>query len=545
MALNPLSHILNQYELKGYKLKDGIFINHLLYMDDLKVYANNKTNLKVLLDSVEIFTEDIGMTFGLDKCNILHLTAGRRDTWEGNEHSLINGQVINQLQIDQNYKYLGIYESGKIQHEELRQQFVAEYVKRIKKLTNTQLNARNLIKGINSYAIPVLLYSFGIINYKNNDLKQIDRKTRKLLNLKKAHQQKADVERLYMPVDEGGRGLINVELLYKKQILKYDQYLSREQDHLIKSIRQHDVNKVKYSISKEAREIVSELQLPQGNNLTDAILKKAILDNQNRKWREKQLHGQYPRAVLDLPNIDKGMTFKWIKKCHISPSLESSLFVIQDQSIMTKQFIRDIARQPSDGKCRLCGQKDETVQHIVSGCEKLAGTLYIKRHNNLVEYVHWCLAKKHGIDVAKLWWKEKLTQPKVTENETTKLLWEIPIQTDSTITHNRPDIIYINKTDNMTYLIDITVPSDYNIGPKEIEKLSKYHPLRVEITRMWNTRTKVIPIVVGATGTVAKNLKTYTDELDAGIRIDILQKQAAIHTIGIIGKVLGGGIVTI
>lgn len=79
-------------------------------------------------------------------------------------------------------------------------------------------------------------------------------------------------------------------------------------------------------------------------------------------------------------------------------------------------------------------------------------------------------------------------------------MWEIPVQTDVTVTHNRPDIIYINKIDNKTYLIDITVPSDYNIGAKEIEKLSKYHLLQKEITRLWNTQAQVVPIVIGAFG---------------------------------------------
>ncbi|XP_028041565.1 uncharacterized protein LOC114251477 [Bombyx mandarina] len=104
--------------------------------------------------------------------------------------------------------------------------------------------------------------------------------------------------------------------------------------------------------------------------------------------------------------------------------------------------------------------------------------------NNLVQYVYWCLAKKHKIEVSDLWWKETLTQPQVKENESTKILWEMPVQTDVTVTHNRPDIIYIDKTNNNTFLIDIPVPSDYNIGAKEIEKLSKYHLLKTECHRV-------------------------------------------------------------
>ncbi|XP_045769747.1 uncharacterized protein LOC123870465 [Maniola jurtina] len=228
-----------------------------------------------------------------------------------------------------------------------------------------------------------------------------------------------------------------------------------------------------------------------------------------------------------------------MKRQQISPSIEASIFAIQDQAVMTRQHQRDILKEPVDGKCRLCATKDETTQHIISGCEKLAGTYYVKRHNNLVQYVYWCLAKKHNFEVSNLWWKEILTQPQVIENATAKILWEMPVQTDVTVTHNRPDLIYIDKNKNRTFLIDITVPSDYNIGPKEIEKLSKYHLLKTEVSRLWDTQATVIPIVIGATGVVARSIKKYIDTLDTNIDISILQKQAAIHTSIMISKVLG------
>ena len=130
-------------------------------------------------------------------------------------------------------------------------------------------------------------------------------------------------------------------------------------------------------------------------------------------------------------------------------------------------------------------------------------------------------------------------EPQVKENNQAKIMWEIPIQTDVTVTHNRPDLIYIDKANNNTYLIDISVPSDYNIGAKEIEKLSKYHLLKTEIRRLWNTQSTVIPIIIGATGIISKSLHRYIDELNATIDITILQKQAAFYTTTILSKVLG------
>lgn len=148
---------------------------------------------------------------------------------------------------------MGVHESGNIDHSEARQKIQKEYFRRVKCLTKSHLNSRNLLRSINVYAVPVLLYSFGIINYKTSDLKIIDIKTRKILAMNKAHQQKAEVERLYLPIEEGGRGLTNLEMLHKTQIIKYKTYLGAEQDHIIKAIVKHDKNRVKYSIHKESK----------------------------------------------------------------------------------------------------------------------------------------------------------------------------------------------------------------------------------------------------------------------------------------------------
>ena len=84
LALNPLSTLLNQ-ENKGYSFKypctnnarqttltpsHDILVNHLLYMDDIKLYAGNEDDINDLANKTEIFSNDIQMQFGIDKCNI-------------------------------------------------------------------------------------------------------------------------------------------------------------------------------------------------------------------------------------------------------------------------------------------------------------------------------------------------------------------------------------------------------------------------------------------------------------------------------------------
>ena len=55
-------------------------------------------------------------------------------------------------------------------------------------------------------------------------------------------------------------------------------------------------------------------------------------------------------------------------------------------------------------------------------------------------------------------------------------------------------------------LIDVAMSGDRNVIKKEAEKILKYKDLTVEIQRMWNVKTKVIPVIIGATGTVSKSM---------------------------------------
>jgi hypothetical protein len=58
-------------------------------------------------------------------------------------------------------------------------------------------------------------------------------------------------------------------------------------------------------------------------------------------------------------------------------------------------------------------------------------------------------------------------------------------------------------------LIDVAISGDRNLIKKEAEKILKYRDLIIEIQRMWNMNAKVIPVIIGATGTILKSLRQY------------------------------------
>ena len=182
----------------GYKISNiSAPISHLFYMDDLKLYSKNDQEQVGELKIVKQFSDDIGMEFGLEKCAKASFKKGKL-ALTGNiiidEYTAI--EELNQEGI---YKYLGVDESDGIQHSKMKEKIRKEYLRRVRLILRTELNGKNKIEAVNSLAVPVIQYSFGIIDWKISELKKIDTKTRKLLNMHKMLHPKADVERLYIP----------------------------------------------------------------------------------------------------------------------------------------------------------------------------------------------------------------------------------------------------------------------------------------------------------------------------------------------------------
>ena len=90
----------------------------------------------------------------------------------------------------------------------------------------------------------------------------------------------------------------------------------------------------------------------------------------------------------------------------------------------------------------------------------------------------------------------------------------------------RPDIAIVNKMEKTIKIIDVAVPGDKRIIDKEKEKIEKYQNLKREILRLWNLKkTDVIPVVLGALGSVIKNFEKYVDEIEIKVYLHIAQKK--------------------
>jgi hypothetical protein len=89
------------------------------------------------------------------------------------------------------------------------------------------------MKAIGSLAVTTLRYSFLIINWHQEEIQKLDRKTRKMLKIHEWHHPRADIDRLYVPRKEGERGLIQVEGAYIAETLNLVEYVESEEKSLI------------------------------------------------------------------------------------------------------------------------------------------------------------------------------------------------------------------------------------------------------------------------------------------------------------------------
>ena len=207
-ALIPLTIILRKTGFGYQTSKNAAKTSHLLYMDDLKLYGKSAPELESLLNTLRIFSNDISMEFGLYKCAIL--TIQRGSVVQTEDINLPNNNIRG-LNLEESYKYLGILQADDIKHVLVKKKAASEYTKRVRNVLKSKLNGGNSIRAINSWAVPVIRYTAGIVDWTQAELEDLDRKTRKLMTANRALHLQSDVDRLYLPRQTGGRGLLQVK----------------------------------------------------------------------------------------------------------------------------------------------------------------------------------------------------------------------------------------------------------------------------------------------------------------------------------------------
>jgi hypothetical protein len=129
------------------------------------------------------------------------------------------GEIIKNLNKGEFYKYLGINQSNHIQHSIIKENLEKQFYLRIKSLLKSKLNGNNLIKAVNTYAVPLLTYFFGVVKWSKTNLQNINIKTRFPFTKFSKHHHKSSIQKFNLPRENGGRGFSNLEILQHNQIV--------------------------------------------------------------------------------------------------------------------------------------------------------------------------------------------------------------------------------------------------------------------------------------------------------------------------------------
>ena len=153
-----------------------------------------------------------------------------------------------------------------------------KYNRRIRKVLTSKLNGGNLVRGVNTWAVSLLRYSGAFVSWRKSELQAIDKKTRKLFAIYGTLHPKSDVDRLYIPRKEGGRGLISIEDCVELAIRGLEVYFHGSEQRLIQAATGDKI---------DGLEVTS-------------VLKRLKKEKRLEDWKEKVLHGQYLRQAEEV-----------------------------------------------------------------------------------------------------------------------------------------------------------------------------------------------------------------------------------------------------
>ena len=159
--------------------------------------------------------------------------------------------------------------------------------------------------------------------------------------------------------------------------------------------------------------------------------------------------------------------------------------------------------------------------------------------------LHWRLCQEYGFEAHNVSWKHD-PQP-LLENENARITYDFVVPASRHVTNSavRPDIVVMDKRTRKGYIIDVCVPNDYRMGRQEREEIIKYQDLKYDMADTYNLQpVDIIPVVIGATGLMKKNLQKYLQLIPGTVTSLELQVEVIRETISLLKRALGCSLAT-
>ncbi len=542
LSLNPVSWELRR--CSGYTLSKPISvkITHSFFMDDLKSYNKSVKEMIKMLSDIKKKMMDSGMEWNAKKCNVIIIVKGKLDTTT-EEIVLEDGTKIKCLKSEDLYKFLGVPEN--VMHDV--DDIVATLKKTVRQrscvIWTSPLSDYNRVVSTNIFVHSSLEYFMWSEKFNLSDIRQMDQAIRNILNDVSAKYKLQMNASLYIPRNQGGRGLKNLETTYKKTKVVAAMNLLTRTDPRSECVRMFEKNRMKNGRSniftdavkyaKEDFDVTLELlensfvvhYVKDGEEVTTTnkeIVKSVLKTNSIHRLVEELTNSAWQGAIYKLRSNDADVNLKrcydWLTSWKSAPSS-----VINDFQSILLQTVPTLTFQKYRGggnitttTCRLCKSGNETVKHLLSNCEVFAKTIFKRRHDRVLQHIMFkFLHKQNLIEKLPPWYTEINIKPQY-QNENLEVFWDIPEYTGYEQSDDskplRPDGKIIDKASKRIHVLEMSIPWIENRQGKLNEKVDKYkniiQTLKVDNPGFLVTQsTFIVDCLGGYSGDLVDNLK--------------------------------------
>ena len=196
-------------------------------------------------------------------CLSVHRERGRRKP--ENESLYVNGLNIQKIKEGDNYKYLGIDESVRIDGPLNKDRIRKEYKSRVRKIWKSELNGYKKVIAHNVFAIALVIPTIGILKWTKKEISDLDVITRKIITMTGSFHRAGDTDRLYAHRSKGGRGLRSIEDLYDIRMVGLMENLEQvaEEHSLPKLVEEHERETSSLNGEKHTRKAVMSKKEPE------------------------------------------------------------------------------------------------------------------------------------------------------------------------------------------------------------------------------------------------------------------------------------------
>ena len=268
-------------------------------------------NMKLLLDQVTTFCNDIGMRLSESKCAYMVIEKG---TLLGKkEPIIINNVKMKPMEKCESYKYLDQDENISYVGPVNKERVIKEYKNCVRMIWKSELSSYNKYIAHNTFAVPILIPTFGLLNWTIKGIEYIGFSTRKILCMTYNFHRNSDIDQLYLQRTTGGRGLKSIKIAYGTRVITARQHLIRSKNNnkYLENVIKHEDN----NLMRVGKELPESMNIDDNNQLKPQMISKkylqAILEVKSISFKNKPLHCYIHRKIAEDNKVDQKLSNNW------------------------------------------------------------------------------------------------------------------------------------------------------------------------------------------------------------------------------------------